>query len=99
MDDDERPLSRIPPRATRARQTWTTIPTSAPTPAPKSSAPTLSVAVGCLAAGGWSLFFVRWFALTGPFAIVVTGLGFLLVCLGLLLLGSGIAELAGRRKR
>lgn len=99
MDDDERPSRPIPPRTTRAQQVCRVTPAPAPQPAPKSSAPTLSVAIGCLAAGGWSLFFVRWFALTGPFAMVVTGLGFLLVCLGLLLLGNGIAELVGRRKR
>jgi hypothetical protein len=92
--DDDRPTRPIPSRATRAQQVCRVAP--APQPAPKSSSSTLSVAIGCLAAGGWSLFFVRWFPLSGPLAIVATGLGFLLIVLGLLLLFSGIAELFRR---
>lgn len=95
--DDERPPRPVVPRthATRAQQVCRV----APPPAPKPSSSTLSVAIGCLAAGGWALGFVRWFPLTGPFAIVATVLGFVLVCLGLLLLGSGIADLVSRRNR
>jgi len=96
MDDERPPRPPIPrTHATRAQQVCRV----APQPAPKSSSSTLSASIGCLAAGGWALFFVRWFPLTGPFAIAATGLGFVLVCLGLLLLGSGLAEFFGRRRR
>lgn len=94
--DDDRPTRPIPSRATRAQQVCRVAPAQ---PAPKPSSSTLSAAIGCLAAGGWSLFFVRWFPLSGPLAIVATGLGFLLIALGLLLLFSGVAELFGRRPR
>jgi hypothetical protein len=58
----------------------------------------LGGALGCLTAGIWCLLFVQWFRPGEVFGQVALGLGFVLIVLGLVLLGSAFGEWIGRKR-
>lgn len=86
---DEQPPRPLVTRATRAHRP----------PAPKQSSSPVGRMIGCLAAGAWSLFFARWFDLSGGFLWIVASLGFVLIVLGFILAGVSINYWLERRQR
>lgn len=67
-------------------------------PSPSSPNP-LGSAIGCLAAGAWSLWFVHWFAAVAWLSLTLTIIGYVAIFFGALLVGTSLGNLLDRRRR
>lgn len=87
-------MDEYPPRPLRSRQP------QRPAPPEQKPGNPLGGMIGCLVAGAWCLFFAYWFKLNGAFLLIVGGLGFVLITLGLVLAGVTVGEaLSGGKRR